>query len=262
MTDTFDPRPAALLLADLWRAGRQISELPADIRPHSLQEGYAIQDALVAELGEPVAGWKLGVGSAKLKAQSGVGRSIAGQVLRSRLYEPGATVPLPGETPVTVEFEVAYVLGRDVGPGRPARPPLDCIGEIRVTFELVLSRFVDRRAVGWPSFAADNSGFHALVLGPAVAPADLPALLNTLVVSVDGQERARAATGEDATDPAIALADLFALAGERGITLPAGTIVSTGSASLPFAMAGADTEVSASFLDRELRFRTRLSHRD
>ncbi|MBE7246381.1 MAG: fumarylacetoacetate hydrolase family protein [Actinomycetospora chiangmaiensis] len=259
MGNAVDPAQAAAQLADLWRTGRQIRELPPEIRPRSLEEGYDIQDALIADLGEPVAGWKLGVGSAKLKAQSGIGRSIAGRVLRSRLYEPGDAVPLPGAAPVTVEFEVAYVLGQDVAPDGPARPPLDCVGEIRVTFELVLARFVDRRAVGWPSFAADNAGFHALVLGPAVAHSDLPALLRTLVVSVDGQERARAAAGDDATDPATALADLFALARERGMTLPAGSIVSTGSASLPFAMAGADAEVSAAFLDRTLLFRTRLA---
>ncbi|MBV8526148.1 MAG: hypothetical protein JOY71_29240 [Acetobacteraceae bacterium] len=33
---------------------------------------------------------------------------------------------------------------------------LDAIGEVRVAFELVLSRFVDRRAIGWLSFAAER----------------------------------------------------------------------------------------------------------
>lgn len=259
MTDTFDPKPAAALLADLWRSGRQTRELPPEMRPRSLEEGYDIQDALIAEIGELVVGWKLGVGSAKLKAQSGVGRSIAGRVPRSRLYEPGSAVRLPGEAPVTVEFEVAYVLAHDIAPGKATRPPLEYVAETRVAFELVLSRFIDRRAVGWPSFAADNAGFQALVLGQVIAPSDLPALLDSLVVSVDGQVRARAAAGGDVTDPEIALADLLALAQERGMTLPAGSIVSTGSASMPFAMAGADAAVSASFLDRELRFRTRLS---
>ena len=65
----------------------------------------------------------------------------------------------------------------------------------------MLSRYVDRRAVGWPSFAADNSAFQALVLGPVLATGDLAEVARGLVVEVDGVERVRAVTGEDETDP-------------------------------------------------------------
>ena len=255
MSGAFDPAPAAAMLAEAWHGGALLAELPPALRPQTLAQGYDIQDRLVATLGRPVVGWKLGVGSAVQKRQSGVGRSIAGRILGSHLHHGGDTVPLPNAAPVTVEFEIAYVLGRDVQPDEPAFPVMDAVAEVRVAFELVLSRFTDRRAVGWPSFAADNAGFQALVLGDRIDPDQVPDLVRSLVVSADSQEAASSLSGDDATDPQAALADLVATARERGMVLPRGSIVSTGTVSKPFNVTAHPAEVSARFLGVELGFR-------
>ena len=254
MTASFDPIAAARFLFDVWRDSKQVAELPQAIRPTNIDQGYDVQDNLVDLLGAPVIGWKLGVGSAKLKQQSGVGRSIAGRVLGNRRYDPGATVKLSFAAPVTIEFEIAFVLGRDID-DRFAGDVRTAIAETRVTFELVMARFVDRRAVGWPSFAADDSGFEALIVGERIDDSQIPELLSSLVVSVDGQEKARAATGDDATDPYGALADLVAIARERKMVLPKGSIISTGSASMPFAVSAPKGEVSATYLGKMLGFK-------
>ncbi|MCJ2043620.1 fumarylacetoacetate hydrolase family protein [Methylobacterium sp. J-078] len=253
MPDAFDPRPAADFLLAAYRDGRQHAELPEAIRPRTMAEGYDIQDRLFAALGETCAGWKLAIGSVKGKRTSGVGRSIAGRVLRSQFHEPGAALRMPHAGPVTIEFEIAYVIARDIDPGAPAVEAAHVVAETRVAFELVLSRFFDRRAVGWPSFAADNSAFQALVLGPAVAPEELPEVARSLVVEVDGVARVRAVTGEDATDPLAALTDLMAVARERGMTIPAGSIVSTGTLSVPFDLTGPGI-VTARFAGQTLGF--------
>ena len=258
MSDVFDPAPAAAMLAEAWRSGALLTELPPFLRPQTLAQGYDIQDRLVATLDRPVVGWKLGVGSTAQKRQSGVGRSIAGRILGSHLYHGGDTVPLPNAAPVTVEFEIAYLLGRDVRPDEPAFPVMDAVAEVRVAFELVLSRFTDRRAVGWPSFAADNAGFQALILGDRIGADQVPDLVRSLVVSADSQEAASSLSGDDATDPQAALADLVATARERGMVLPRGSIVSTGTVSKPFNVAAASAEISARFLGVELGFRTKV----
>lgn len=252
---SFDPGPAGALLTSAWRSGELLTELPAEIRPRTMTQGYDVQDWLIAELGLASVGWKLGVGSVLQKRKSGVGRSIAGRILESYVHRGGDTVLLPNAAPVTIEFEIAYLLGRDILPGPPEFPVHDAIADVRVAFELVLSRFVDRRAVGWPSFAADNSAFQALVLGDAVAPDRIGDLVTSLVVTADGDEAARAVRGEDATDPEAALADLVALARERGMPLPKGSIVSTGSVSKPFSIAAPTTTIRAEFLGEELHFR-------
>jgi len=253
MYQLYEPEFAAHLLAEVRRGTRQIVELPEDIRPTSLRDGYDVQDRLIELLGEPVVGWKLGVGSSKLKQQSSLGRSIAGRVLMSRRHDPGVTVRLSFAAPVTIEFEIAFTLGETID-HRFNADPTSVIAETHVTFELVMARFVDRRAVGWPSFAADNSGFEALIVGERIDERQITELLSSLVVSVDGQEKARAAAGDDATDPYGALADLVAIARERKMTLPKGSIISTGSASMPFAVSAPKGEVSASYLGRKLGF--------
>ena len=253
MTTSFDPDPAARLLAQVWRGSKQIAELPQDVRPANIDQGYDVQDRLIDLLGVPVVGWKLGVGSARLRQQSGVGRSIAGRVLKTRRHEPGAAVQLSFAAPVTIEFEIAFVLGEDID-HRFSGAARSAIAETRVTFELVMARFVDRRSVGWPSFAADDSGFEALIIGERLDERQIPELLSSLVVSVDGEERARAARGEDATDPYGALSDLISIARERKMILPKGSIISTGAASMPFAVSAPKGDVSASYLGKKLGF--------
>lgn len=258
MNEEFDPAPAAAMLADAWRSGALLTELPPAVRPQTLAQGYDIQDRLIADLAQPQVGWKLGVGSTVQKRQTGVGRSIAGRVLGSRLYRGGDIVPLPNPAPVTVEFEIAYVLGRDILPDEGDFAVLEAIAEVRVAFELVLSRFTDRRAVGWPSFAADNGAFQALILGERIQPEHVPALVGSLIVNVDGQETARSLSGEDVTDPETALSDLVATARERGMVLPKGSIVSTGTVSKPFNITVQSAAISVRFLDTELAFRTEV----
>jgi 2-keto-4-pentenoate hydratase len=253
MTGGFNPEPAAEFLAGVWRGSQQIGELPPAIRPADIGQGYEIQDSLVKRLGDKVVGWKLGVGSAKLKQQSGVGRSIAGRVLGSRRHDPGAHIRLSFAAPVTIEFEIAFVLGQDID-HRSGGDVRSAIAETRVTFELVMARFIDRRTVGWPSFAADNSGFEALVVGDRIDQRQIPELLSSLAVSVDGKERARAATGDDATDPYAAFDDLAAIARERNMLLPKGSIISTGSASMPFALSAPKASIAGAYLGKTLNF--------
>jgi 2-keto-4-pentenoate hydratase len=255
--ERFDLALAAAILADAWKSGSLLSELPRDVRPRTMSQGYDIQDVFVAQLGDATVGWKLGVGSAVQKRQSGAGRSIAGRLLTSRVYCNDDIVPLPNAAPVTVEFEVAYVLGLDVQPDEKAVAGLDVVSEVRAAFELVLSRFVDRRAVGWPSFAADDAAFQALVVG---SPLDY-SRISELVVELDGQEAARSVFGEDATDPEAALCDLISLARERKMVLPRGSIISTGTVSKPFNIASPAAFVWARFLETELGFQTQVHGR-
>lgn len=247
MSNTFHPAPAAELLTEAWQSGSLLKELPQSCRPQTVDQGYDIQDQLIANLGEPVVGWKLGVGSPKGKAQAGITLAIAGRVLKSRLFKDGDTIRMPNQAPVTVEFEIAYVLGRDVAPGESLADPLAAVAATHVAFELVLARFVDRRAVGWPSFTADNAGFNALVLGPEVSSDEVAAIRRSIVVAEGDIDKAKTATGEDAIDPVMALGEMFHHARDRGLTLSNGTIVSTGTQSMPFNTSGASTFVTARF---------------
>ena len=253
MSPAFDPTAAASLLAAAWKRGEQIIELPEAIRPMSLSEGYDVQDALLEDLGEEPAGWKLGIASRNGMRQAKLDRPVAGRVLQAYCVSPGATVVMNNDAPVTVEFEVAFTLSKDVGPGAMPTKLEDIIASTLVTFELLQSRFVDFRAAGLPSFAADNGGFRALIIGDPIDPRDLGALVESASVEVEGQQRAKGRSGDDLIDPYESLSGLLRHAQERGVTLRKGEIVSTGSFTLPFDVVGPRSEVLARFLDRTMR---------
>jgi len=150
------PAPVASTLLQLWRDWRRLDELSTELRPQTLSQGYDVQDAFVAMTGDTVAGWKLGVGSPAAMRKAGTERALIGRLLRSRCTMVDSCAPPPiveivtiaAARPVTVEFEIAFVLGRDVKAGDAPRNLMDTVAAVHVGIELVLSRFVDRRTVG------------------------------------------------------------------------------------------------------------------
>ncbi|AZY48998.1 2-keto-4-pentenoate hydratase [Bordetella avium] len=252
----FDPALTSGLLLQTWRDGTLLDELPAALRPETLQQGYEAQDALFAATGDERGGWKLGVGSPAQLRATGLPRPLVGQIARGRCHASGASLTLPSADPVTIECEIAFVLARDIAPAEGRQVQAQDIRHSCVTFEVVRSRFRDRRAAGWPSFTADNVGFEALIIGQAVCNGlDLDAIrrvTESAVVLVDGQIKAQALSGDNAVDPVQSLTALFAHAAERGVTLRAGDIVSTGAMCQPFDIPGAGHRITASFAGGEL----------
>jgi 2-keto-4-pentenoate hydratase len=242
----YDAAPAAALLARAAKTGEQLEALPEAVRPSNLAEGYRLQDAFIAATGEPAGGWKIGLGTVTQMRGAKLSAPLAGRILASRFHKSGDTIRLPNAAPVTVEFEIAFVLGRDVAPDDLVLEPLEAISEVRTTFELVLSRFVDRRAVGWPSFAGDSVGFEALVIGETLDPQAMPEVWSSVVISVDGQEMARGLSGDDCTDPPTAFSHLMMNARERGHTLRKGEICTLGIVGKPFDVTG-DVRIEAAW---------------
>jgi 2-keto-4-pentenoate hydratase len=249
--------PVASTLLQLWQDGRRLDALSADLRPRTLSEGYDIQDAFVAMTGDAVAGWKLGVGSPAAMRKAATERALIGRLLCSRCTVVDSCAPPPiveivtiaAPRPVTVEFEIAFVLGRDVKPGDAPRDLMDTVAAVHVGIELVLSRFVDRRTVGQPSFAADNVGFEAYLCGAQIDRHRIAEVVASVEVQLDGVCAARGLYGDEAVDPLTALGHLFDHASERGITLHRGDIVTTGAAASPFDVFSDEFEISVHYLD-------------
>lgn len=237
MSATFNPGAAATLLTDALHSGVQFRDLPADAKPATLANGYDVQDRFMAALGDPVVGWKLGVGSANAMRRAQLARPLVGQVGASRCFASGDTVTVPPGAVVTIEFEIAVRLARDVAPLQAGLAPADLAGLVQsaqVAVEVVLSRYEDRAAVGMPAFAGDNVGFHALVLGARIDPASVEDVRDSAKVALDGEIRALPLAGDDAIYPLEALQALLAHAAERGVTLRKGTVVTTGTLTRPF----------------------------
>jgi 2-keto-4-pentenoate hydratase len=251
----FDPKPAGSLIAQHWRAGTQFNEIPADIRPANIAQGYDVQDAAFKAVGEKRAGWKVGNGSPNGQRAAKIDRPTAGQLPTSRIYTGGSTLKLPGTGPFTVEFEIGFYLSQDVTPETKITSIKDLVSATHVTFEFVLSRFVNRKVVGLASSVADSISFGALVVGDALDPERIDEASKGVRVLVDGVEKAVAVQGDDVSDPWEALEFLIEHAQARGITLKKGEIVSTGAVAKPFDVSDRNVEISARYLDKMLSAR-------
>lgn len=236
MPTAFDAKPAAQRLLEAMRSRARFTEFDTAAKPGDLKQGYDVQDAIAAEAAKSgdLAGWKLGIGSKNAMKGAGLRRPVVGRLFGSRLFDTTKPVPVPRGVPAMVEIEICFRLSRDVAPSDALDDPMEAVGDAHIVSELVISRFVDRVAAGLASFVADSVGFHALIIGQKIDKAAIGRIGSSAIVTIDREEKARAATGDDAIDPAIALGDLMAHARERGLTLRKGEWVTTGTLTKPF----------------------------
>lgn len=205
--------PAAALLAAR-RDGVRLDQLPG--APTSMAEAVAIQQAVLAGLGQTVGGWKVGApGPDQPPNCSPLPASGVGDGCPRHGY---------------IEGEIAVVLGHDL-PARDApyteAEVLAAIASVHPAIEVLHSRF-GPEPDAW-SGLADSGGHAGLVLGPAVAgwtALDLAA--ETLEVRVDGivVKRGQGNPG----GPILRLLQWLADTGARWDGgLRAGQVVTTGS---------------------------------
>lgn len=223
-SDPFDPAPAARRLAPYWQGWQQTEALPEAERPRDLAEGYQLQRRLISELGEPVAGYKVGLSSTAAMQRSGLGEPIFGFVPKSRLHRSGSVVPVPPAVGMLIEVEIAFGLPGDLNSEPSAH----------LAFEIVRGRFVEPKSAGMPSFIGDGSGLGALVVGDPIPIAELPSLLRAgAVLKRDGELVSGALAGAECPDPPAVLERFRSLAARHDMPLAPGMIIATGSIVSP-----------------------------
>src|SRR5690348_2229036 len=161
-TDTL--RAAAALFLEARRTGRPLAALPADARPSSEAQAYAIQDAVAAELGA-VGGWK--VGAAGPQAEP-----FCAPIQVADIADGPAVLPASRFRVIGVEAELAYRLSRPLPP-RGRLYGLDevvaAVGAVHPVIEIVDTRFAAFGSQNPLSHRADHQNNGVLIVGPAVA---------------------------------------------------------------------------------------------
>src|SRR5690348_12585304 len=103
----------------LWRtrlAENRIDALPPEIRPKSLAEGYAIQEAMLDFIGQPAIGWKIAATSAAGQKHIGVTEPLAGRLFRDFVLPDGARRPIARNHMRVAEAEFAFKMARGLPP--------------------------------------------------------------------------------------------------------------------------------------------------
>jgi 2-keto-4-pentenoate hydratase len=213
---------AARLLVEARRTGRLLDGLPPSCRPATVADAEAIQVAVVAALGEAIAGWKVAMLN---------GEVMGGVVVASRVFPSPATISA-GLTPLRgVEAEIAFRFDRDLPPrGQPYdyEEVAKAVTAL-AALEIVDSRFRDYRNAPLLEKAADcvsNGGFVAGAAQPDWRVLDLAQIGVTLMI--DGKPAVRKTGGHPAGDPllpAVALVN----ARRTGAGVRAGQFMTTGT---------------------------------
>jgi 2-keto-4-pentenoate hydratase len=215
-----------------WQSGDILPGLPADIRPSTINEGYAIQ-AELGHLAGPRVGWKIAATGSGGQTALGVDHPLAGPLFQQFLVRDGGQVDFAPVRMRTVEAEFGFLISRDLP---AAEAPFDreavlaSLAAFVPAIEIPNTRFDDHRAAGGPSLVADAAcaGFYAL--GPAVTgydPRTLPSALVTITTSSGVAE----GTGSNVLgDPVEAVRWLANELASYGLELCEGDAVITGSA--------------------------------
>ena len=159
---------AANALLDARRTGKTITDLPPSLQPKSLDEAYAIQDRIIAALGD-IGGWKVGAPSPDATPMfapmplawiSTSASTLAGDRWRYR----------------GLEAEIAFLVGRDLPPRLAAHghapytreEVLTAMASCHPAIEVLESAFTDPSQATPLAKNADLQVHGGFVYGPAV----------------------------------------------------------------------------------------------
>jgi 2-keto-4-pentenoate hydratase len=231
---------AADLLADLRqrRNGRRppIEEITASMRPGTIEEGYAVQEAarpLIADRGRgaPI-GWKIGSTSPPMQAALGIPFPCAGTLYAGTVHRNHAAIDRRDYAKPGLECEIAVRLAAEPARegGHTRASVLPAVAAVMTSVEIVEWRFVDFKRAGVPSLVADDFFSCGCVIGPEQPAETLDGDADIAGrFSVDGVVASGGSARDILGHPLNSLAWLADHRAALGAPLRAGEIVTLGS---------------------------------
>jgi 2-keto-4-pentenoate hydratase len=232
----------------MWEARarrRPYRNLPDDLRPASIAEAYAAQEAYY-RLAEPtygaVAGAKIATTTKVMQQLMGIDHPCGGAVFRRTIHASPAKLRAADFVNLRIESEIALQLGADLpawgAPWTRARVAPAVVAALPA-FELIEDRNADYAKTEATSLIVENCWNGGIVTGTPkrVSLDDLVGITGALTLG--GKP-----VGEGAAeDPCATLAWLANHVAERGRDLKAGMVVITGSLIPPVSIASGERAV-------------------
>lgn len=221
---------AARAIAEARKMGRKLADYPCDLP--DMAQALAIQEAMAGAMGVPVAGWKVGLTSARAQEICGVDSPKAGPVFSGSLWENGAEIGLAEQDVGVIEAEIGFRMKADLLPGDGpfTRDSVQgAVGEVMPVFELVNKRLPGGLLEKAEWMISDGVFNRGVVLGAPVAfdPAmDLAG--ETVEVRRDGALVTQGEGLSEVGDPLDVLVWLANDLAARGKHLKAGDVIASG----------------------------------
>jgi 2-keto-4-pentenoate hydratase len=214
------------------RVGRRTYQnLPGELRPASIAEAYAAQEAYY-RLAEPVygavAGAKIATTTKVMQRLMGIDHPCGGAIFARTIHRSPARLGAAEFVNLRIESEIALLLGGDLPVARAPwtrETVASAVAGAMPAFELIEDRHADYAKTEVTSLIVENCWNGGVVIGAPKALAVAALIGVTGRLTMDGK-----VVGEGpAEDPAATLAWLANHLAERGRDLKAGMVVITGS---------------------------------
>lgn len=223
---------AQLLIAA--RKQNRLIELPASLKPQSLEEGYTIQDRIIKNIGIPQKGWKVAITSDALMRKAGVSEPVSAPLFERWVYSAPHTVVDGVPTLYGFEFEFAFQMAKDLPLGEQpyTREEIQAaVGSMHLAIEPVGTRYLQGpMSSGVPQFAADHGGNFGFVYGPVIPNwQDIDLTKVEVTGYFDNHEIGKEVGANVMGNPLTSLTWLANHLPKRGHSLKAGEWVTTGA---------------------------------
>ena len=233
---------------------RRLAELPAEVKPPSIDAAYAVQAELIPKLlvhfGGATIGYKIACTNEIAQKQLHVDHPFFGRLLSATSQHTPGRLKADEFFMCVMEAEFAFQMARDLPPNGSSRSRDEVAAAVEGVvpgIEVVDSRYDSWTTVGTTSLIADNACHGAWIRGALVKDwrnIDLATQKVRLVINgeVKGEGSGAAVLGH----PLNALTWLANELTARGIGLRAGDFVTTG-VTTDIYLAGPGDRISADF---------------
>jgi 2-keto-4-pentenoate hydratase len=203
-----------------------LAKMPAALEPANVDDAYDVQQRFLKKCNVGTGGWKVG-------SKSETAPIHCAPLPLPRIYSSSASIARRDYPVFALELELIFTLDRDFLPQPEPiseRHLLESVSAFGASIEIASSR-ID----GWPdtpklSQLADLQSHGALVIGDMVEyRSDFSFTAPTVDLRIDGVPLFSGAGRNSAGDPRRLLWGLVNHCSAKGLTLPAGSIITTGS---------------------------------
>lgn len=222
---------ASHLAAD-WETRGPYASLTGDLKPADIAEAYDVQSVLQAHFTKtrgPIVGRKIALASKAMQQMVGIDQPVAGAIFAKDLHDSPASVPRTQFRRLGLEYELAFRMGQDVGPGEHfADSVRGLVDQVRPAFELIEDKDADYADICPLTLIADNAWCGGVVLGePLAGWQDMNLADTASLLEQEGHPPENGNTG--AADPWMSLAWVLNHFGGRGEVIQKGEWIITGS---------------------------------
>jgi 2-keto-4-pentenoate hydratase len=253
MGDTANSAPsktkqASDVLISHWQKGTTLAELPEDLKPQTIPEGYEVQSHILRQTSHSLWGWKIAATSIHGQKHINVDRPLAGRILQERVTPYGQKVSLGPNRMKVAELELAFRMGRDLmstssGKKWKMKEVMDAVDGLFLGVEVPDSRYEDFVHVGAAQLVADNACADKYILGPEVKDWKGRDLIEHKIVGwIEGSsdEKREGKGGMVLGDPRIAMTWIANELAQLGVGLRKGEYVTTGTCVFPLTVKPGD----------------------